>query len=157
MNTPTTPTHAPAEALQISPEALELANCYLQLQDAQQVAQALELSPELVTRILDRPEVRAYVDRVFFDTGFNNRHKMRRAMDALIQKKFQDLEESQTGSTKDIADLLALSHKMSMELLDRQLQLEKIRGGGTKTQTNIQINNTVDTGYQSLLNKLLES
>lgn len=150
-------TQSPAEIVQISPEALEIANCYLQLQDCRAVADELDISVELVTQHLDRAEVRAYIDRVFFDTGFNNRHKMRRAMDALIQQKFQELEESGTGSTKDIADLLALSHKMSMELLDRQIQLEKIRSGATKTQTNIQINNTVDGGYQSLLNKLLES
>jgi hypothetical protein len=150
-------TQSPAEIVQISPEALEVANCYLQLQDCRAVSAELDTSVELVTQILDRAEVRAYIDRVFFDTGFNNRHKMRRAMDALIQQKFQELEESSTGSTKDIADLLALSHKMSMELLDRQIQLEKIRSGGTKSQTNIQINNTVDGGYQSLLSKLLES
>ncbi len=31
-------THLPAETLKISPEALEIANCYLQVQDARQVA-----------------------------------------------------------------------------------------------------------------------
>jgi hypothetical protein len=80
---------------------------------------------------------------------------MRRAMDSLIQQKFQELEESQTGSTKDISELLALSHKMSMEQLDREIQLEKLRQGtGPRTQTNIQINDSTSK-YSQLIQQLL--
>ena len=85
---------------------------------------------------------------------------MREAMDAIIKKKFQDMHESDTGSSKDIAELLALSHKMTMEILDREIQLEKLRaegGGGVKSQVNVQINNGLDDGskYGSLISKLL--
>ena len=77
-------------------------------------------------------------------------------MDALINQKFQELEESQTGSTKDISELLALSHKMSMELLDREIQLAKLQQGGPKNQVNVQINEGGDgTRYGQLLQKLL--
>ena len=85
-------THLPAETLKISPEALEIANCYLQVQDARQVANELDLDPELVTTTLARREVRNYIDHVFFDTGYNNRFLMRRAMDALIKQKFMEME-----------------------------------------------------------------
>lgn len=151
------PNSAPAEILEISPEALEVANAYLQIQDINQVADILEMTPSLVGVILRRPEVKAYINQVFFDLGFNNRFKMRKAMDAILAKKFQDLEESETGSSKDIADLLALSHKMSMELLDKEIALEKIRvdgkGSGVKSQTNIQINE--GGNYGALLEKLI--
>ena len=120
-------THLPAETLKISPEALEVANAYLQLQDARKVAQELDIDPELVTNYLDRREVKQYIDMVFHDMGYNNRFLMRRAMDALIKQKFQELEESGVGSSKDIADLLQMSHKMSMDMLDREIQLEKAR------------------------------
>ena len=152
------PTQTPAEYIQVSPEALEIANCYLQLQDVRAVASELDLPVDLCTQTLRRREVKQYIDHVFMDVGFNNRFKMRKAMDALLQQKFQDLEESQTGSSKDIADLLALSHKMRMEELDRELALEKLRkGDGPKTQTNIQINDaTGGANYNTLLNKLLE-
>ena len=155
-----TPTHAPAEGLQIAPEALEVANAYLQTQDTRKVADELDLPISQVTSILSRREVKAYVNQVFFDTGFNNRHTMREAMDAIIQKKFQDMHESDTGSSKDIAELLALSHKMTMEILDREIQLEKLRAegpGGVKSQVNVQINNGLDDGskYGSLISKLL--
>ena len=146
----------PAETIQISPELLEVANLYLEHQNTQEVAQIVNLEPNDVAQILRRPDVKQYINQVFFDLGFNNRFRMRRAMDALIQQKFQELEESQTGSTKDISELLALSHKMSMELLDREIQLEKIRQGGPKNQVNVQINETGDgTRYGQLLQKLL--
>ena len=154
------PTQAPAEGLQISPEALDIANCYLVSQDARKVADELDIPMSTVTNTLARREVKAYVNQVFFDAGFNNRHKMRDAMDAIIKKKFQDMHESDTGSSKDIAELLALSHKMTMEILDREIQLEKLRAegpGGVRSQVNVQINNSLDDGtkYGSLISKLL--
>lgn len=95
-------TSAPAEVLQIAPEALEVANCYLQTQDARAVADELGLPVDVVSQYLARREVKAYINQVFFDMGFNNRFKMRRAMDALLAKKFQELEEADVGSNKDI-------------------------------------------------------
>lgn len=152
------PTQAPAEVLNISPEALEVANAYLQLQDAREVADNLSLSVEQVSQVLARREVKAYINQVYFDLGFNNRFKMRRAMDAVLQRKFRELEEADVGSSKDIAELLALSHKMTMEQLDREIQLEKLKAGetGPKNQVNVQINEGGDgTKYGALIAKLL--
>ena len=151
-------THLPAEIVKISPEALEVANCYLQLQDAKQVAHELDLDPQTVTDYLQRREVRSYIDSVFFDTGYNNRFLMRKAMDALIRQKFAELEECQMGSTKDIAELLQMSHKMSMDLLDREIALEKARNGnsGPQKQVNVQINEGLDgSKYSQLVQKLI--
>ena len=151
-------THLPAETVKISPEALEVANCYLQLQDAKQVAHELDLDPQTVTDYLSRREVKSYIDSVFFDTGYNNRFLMRAAMDALIRQKFAELEESQMGSTKDIADLLQMSHKMSMDLLDREIALEKARNSnsGPQKQVNVQINEGLDgSKYSQLVQKLI--
>lgn len=147
----------PAETIQIAPEALEVANCYLQLQDAKRVADELDLAPDLVAEILRRREVKAYIDHVFMDTGFNNKFEMRAAMDALIKQKFQELHEAGTGSTKDISELLALSHKMSMDLLDREIQLEKLRSSSApQNQVNVQINEGLDgSKYSSLISKLI--
>jgi hypothetical protein len=152
----TLPTNTPAEIINISPEGLEVANCYLQNQSISKTAEELDISIELVTQYLARREIRAYVDNVFMDLGFNNRFKMRRAMDALISKKFKDMDESETGSTKDISELLALSHKMSMELMDKEIQLKKLDAekGGPKTQTNIQINES-GNNYGSLIERLI--
>jgi hypothetical protein len=145
----------PAETLQIAPEALEVANCYLQLQDARRVADELDLPVTLVTEILARREVKSYVDHVFMDTGFNNRFEMRAAMDALIKKKFQEMHEADVGSTKDITELLALSHKMSMDLLDREIQLAKAQQStAPQKQVNVQINDD-SSKYSSLISRLI--
>ena len=150
-------THLPAETIKISPEALEIANCYLQLQDARKVAHELDVDPQTVTSTLARREVRGYIDQVFFDTGYNNKFLMRRAMDALIKQKFEELSEAGVGSGKDIADLLHLSHKMSMDLLDREIQLEKIKQGNTgpQKQVNVQINEGDGSKYGQLIHKLI--
>ena len=155
------PQTSPAEVLQISPENLEIANCFLELQDSQRVADTLDLPQDMVARVLGRSEIKAYVNQVFFEVGFNNRFRMRDLMDTLIKKKLQDMQESETGSNKDILDIIALSHKMSMEQLDREIALEKLRQGnaqsGIKSQVNVQINDGLGDGtkYGALINKLL--
>ena len=150
-------THLPAETVRISPEALEVANAYLQLNDARAVAQELDLDPEVVTNLLAKREVKSYIDSVFFDSGYNNRFLMRKAMDALIKQKFSELEESQTGSTKDIAELLQMSHKMSMDLMDREIQLAKAQQAvGPQKQVNVQINDALDgSKYSQLVQRLI--
>jgi hypothetical protein len=150
-------THLPAETVRISPEALEVANAYLQLNDARQVAEELGIDPEVVTSILAKREVKGYIDSVFFDSGYNNRFLMRKAMDALIKQKFHELEESQMGSTKDIAELLQMSHKMSMDLLDREIQLEKAKTQtGPQKQVNVQINEGLEgSKYGKLVQQLI--
>lgn len=148
------PTTTPAESLDISPEALEVANTYLQCQDIKETSNTLDITPELVTQILQKREVRAYVDHVFMNVGFNNRFRMREAMDAVIKQKFQELHESGMGSTKDIAELLALSHKMSMDELDKQIKLETLRQSNIKNQVNVQINDD-GSKYSHLIQTLL--
>ena len=153
---PTTiPNVHPAEVLAISPEALEIANLYLTSQSHVKVAEELDLPETTVLDYLARPEVKRYIDQVFFDQGFNNRFMLRKAMDTLISRKFQELDDADVGSSKDIADLLALSHKMTMEQLDRQIQLEKLKDKTPTTQTNIQINDL--SNHQRLLERLLQN
>jgi len=162
MNTLPQTQQSPAEVLNISPENLEIANCFLELQDSKKVADLLDVPVDLVTRILARSEIKSYVNQVFFEVGFNNRFRVRDLMDTLIKKKLQDMSESETGSNKDILDIIALSHKMSMEMMDKEIQLEKLRQGnpsGIKSQVNVQINDGLGDGtkYGALINKLLTS
>lgn len=151
------PINSPVQALTISPEALEVANCYLQTQSISKVAEELNIAPEIVSDYLDKREVKAYIDNVFMDMGFNSRFRMRSLMDTIIQKKLEEMDEAEIGSSKDIADLLALSHKMTMETLDKQIQLEKARGTRVQTQVNMQVNEFggENTKYGNLISRLL--
>jgi len=151
--------HTPAEGLAISPEALEIANAYLQSQDLHKVAADLNVPLDRVTQYLARREVKAYIDSVFLDYGFNNRFKLRSIMDAVINKKLEEMSEADIGSSKDIADLLTISHKMTMDILNANIKLEEAKNKvGIRTQTNVQINegsggNT--SNYHNLLSKLM--
>jgi hypothetical protein len=150
-------THTPAEVLDISPESLEIANCYLQSQDIVKVADLLDVPVALVSQTLARKEVKSYVDGVFMNLGFNNQFKMRAAMDAILSKKFRDMEEAEVGSSKDILEIMALSHKMSMEYLAAQMALEKVQSANVKNQVNVQINENGSDGtkYGTLIQKLI--
>ena len=78
-------------------------------------------------------------------------------MDAIIKKKFQELEEADVGSSKDIIEILALSHKMTMEQMARQLEIEKIQNANIKSQVNVQINEAAGDGtrYGKLIQQLV--
>lgn len=153
-NLPATTT--PAEVLRISPEGLEVANCYLAVQDITKVSAELGIPTDEISEYLGRREIRAYIDNVFMDMGFNNRFKMRQVMDAIIAKKLQEMDETDLGSTKDITEILALSHKMSMDLLDKQIKLETIKQNNIKSQVNVQINDG-SSKYESLLQNLMRT
>jgi hypothetical protein len=151
------PAHTPAEVLDISPEFLEIANCFLQNQDIIQVADLLEIPVSLVTQTLAHKQVKAYVDNVFMNLGFNNQFKMRAAMDAVLKTKFREMEEADVGSSKDVIEIMALSHKMSMDYLAAQMALEKIQSANVKNQVNVQINENGSDGtkYGTLIQKLI--
>lgn len=153
------PVTTPAEALAIAPEQLEVANAYLQLHDLTKVSEELDISREIVAEILSKREVKSYIDSVFMNLGFNNRFQMRNLMDTIIKKKLEELDQADVGSNKDIIEILTLSHKMSIEHMDKEIQLEKIRSGNGKVVTNVQINNDglQQTRYGSLLEKLMDN
>jgi predicted transcriptional regulator len=146
----------PAEAISISPEGLEIANCYLTTQDIQKTADSLGVPTDIVSQYLAKREIKAYIDSIFLDYGFNNRFRIRNIMDGIINKKLEEMEEADIGSSKDISELLALSHKMTMEILDRQIKLEEVKQKNIiKNQTNIQFNESGGgSNYQALLDKL---
>jgi hypothetical protein len=78
---------------------------------------------------------------------------MRSLMDTVIEKKLEEMAEADIGSSKDILEILALSHKMSIEILDRQIKYELAKASNIKNQTNVQINNP-SSNYEALLEKL---
>jgi hypothetical protein len=145
------------DLIKLDPKNLEVANQYLQTPNVQEVADALDLPLEVVVDTIKLPEVKRYIDQVFMDMGYNNRFLLREALDQVIKQKFQELDQSELGSNKDIADLLLQSHKMSMDLLDREIQLLKLQQEQKlQNQVNVQINNDLGSNYQQLLERLLK-
>jgi 16S rRNA G966 N2-methylase RsmD len=151
-------TDQPALVTKIAPEALAVAEKYLSSMNIQETALALQISEEEVTSYLSKREVKRYVDSVFLDVGYRNRFKLAATLDQIIDQKLEELDESEMGSNKDIADLLALAHKMRMDEIKAQTELVKAEQSQIKTQTNVQINETpFGTGnYGELMQKLLK-
>lgn len=76
-------------------------------------------------------------------------------LDELIDKKWEELEEAEIGSNKDIADLLSLAHKMRMDM-SNQLQRDTLRDAPT-TQSNTQVNVYGEGSYGKLMEKLINA
>jgi len=152
------PNASPAEVVKISPENLTIANTYLACQSIPETSRNLSLPTDEITEVLNRREIKAYIDNVFLDVGFNNRFRMRAVMDAVINKKLEELEESGIGSGKDIIEIMALSHKMAMDLLDRQIKLEEAqsKNQSIKNQVNVQVNNDTGSKYENLIQRLMK-
>ncbi len=152
------PNQHPAECLEISPEALEIANAYLQNPNIAKVAEDLDTTPDIVSSILGKREVKAYVDNVFFNLGFNNRHTFADLLDNIIKKKLQEMDEADVGSNKDILEILEFKHKATKELMELDIKRLALEQGkdGPKTQNNIQINGD-GTKYGALLERLMKN
>jgi hypothetical protein len=143
----------------MSPEGLEIANSYLEHGSIPAAANALRIREETVSEALNKREIKQYIDTVYLDTGYRNRFKLSETLDLLIDKKLEESEETEIYSNKDMADLLALAHKMRMEEMKAQTELEKAKAGTIKNQVNIQDNSGVPFGqgnYGQLLKKLLK-
>jgi|TARA_R100000084_G_scaffold95372_1_gene49163 phage terminase small subunit len=142
----------------ISPEGLEIANAYLQYGSIPSVSTQLGVEENIISEMLNRREVKQYIDTVYLDTGYRNRFKLADTLDTLIEKKMEEAEESEIYTSKDLADLLQMAHKMRMDELKAQAELEKAKATNIKNQTNIQVN---DGGfgqgnYGKLMEKLLK-
>ena len=146
-------------ATKMSPEGLEIANSYLEHGDIPSVCRKLGVSESEVSDALNKREIKQYIDTVFLDTGYRNRFKLSETLDMLIEKKLEEAEETQIYTTKDMADLVQMAHKMRIEEIKAQTEMEKAKAQTVKTQVNIQDNSGLPFGqgnYGELIKKLMK-
>jgi len=135
----------------ISPEGLRIAETYLIQGNLQDTANALLMEPFEVSDYLQTREVKAYIDHAYLEGGYRNRNKIAEALDNIIELKLEEMAESEMGSTKDIADLLQMAHKMRMEEIKAMENTTKIQ-----TQNNVLITDAGGSNYNKLLGKLYD-
>ena len=116
------------DLVKVNPEAMEVANSYLQNFSIEETAQYLDLSPTQVSNLLDTPAVKRYIDSVFMDTGYRNRHKIGQVLDKMIEAKLEEAEETEIYTNKDLLDLLKFANDMRKD------------SSGPQKQTNVQVN-----------------
>ena len=146
------------ELTTISPEGLEVANSYLQFGSIRGVCDHLQVAENKVVEILNKREVKKYIDTVYLDIGYRNKNNIGSVLDEMIASKLEEAQESGIYSSKDLADLLQMAHKMRMDEIKAQADLAKTESNNIKNQTNVQINEAVPFGqgnYGKLMEKLL--
>lgn len=136
--------------MMISPEGLEVANMYLQTGSAETVAYELDIPVDKVTTLLDKAEVRRYIDNVYLDRGYRNRFKLGALLDEIIESKLLEARESEVYSSKDLLEILQFAHKMRMD----EAKLQQTAPNNIKQQTNVQINDA-SGNYGELMKRLL--
>lgn len=147
------------ELTPISPEGLEIANSYLQFGNIRAVCDYLSVPENQVVETLNKREVKRYIDSVYLDMGYRNRNNLASLLDEVIQSKLEEARESGVYSSKDLADLMMMAHKMRMDELKAQNETAKIEAGSVRNQTNVQINEGLPFGsgnYGKLMEKLLK-
>ena len=146
------------ELTTISPEGLEIANSYLQFGNIRGVCDYLQVPETVVVEQLNKREVKKYIDTVYLDMGYRNKNNIGSLLDNMIASKLEEAQESGVYSSKDLADLLQMAHKMRIDEIKAQTDLQKAENGNIKNQTNVQINEQVPFGqgnYGKLMEKLL--
>ena len=144
----------------MSPEGLEIANSYLSKGNVDDVSLALKVPKDIIVSTLQKREIKQYIDTVYMDLGYRNRFKLGETLDTLIEKKMEEAEESDMYSSKDIADLLHLAHKIRMDEIKAQTELVKAQSGNIKTQNNVAVISDQPFGqgnYGKLMDKLLKN
>jgi|TARA_B100001057_G_scaffold418529_1_gene437815 molybdenum cofactor biosynthesis enzyme len=147
------------ELTTISPEGLEVANSYLTFGNIRAVVEQLGVQENKVVELLNKREVKKYIDTVYLDMGYRNKNNIAGLLDEMIESKLEEAKESGVYSNKDLADLLQMAHKMRMDEIKAQADLQKAEATNVKSQTNVQINEGLPFGqgnYGKLMDKLLK-
>jgi ribosomal protein S8 len=138
----------------IAPEQLEVANTYLQTLDLNKTAELLSMSTVEVSSYLRKTEIKNYINTVFMEQGYINKFRLSDTLNDLIQTKLDELREAGVSSNKDILELLQFAHKMRIDELQLELQLEKAKATtNIKNQKNVQIN-AYGENYAKLMEEL---
>lgn len=144
------------ELTAISPEGLEIASAYLLFGNIKAVCTELNVAEETVVEVINRREVKKYIDTMYADTGYRNRNNIASLLDTMIESKIEEAQESQQYTNRDLFELLSFAHKVR---IDEMKHLENIAKTSIRNQTNVQINDTAGIfgvgNYAALMDKLV--
>ena len=129
------------EAPEIDPVLLGIANMHIEGKSLSAIADSFSISEDRVAQVLDRREVKQYVDQVYLSQGFLNRFKRIQLINQVIEQKIQEVALGESYSKKDLLEWLRLLQDMDKAARPQQK-------GPTVA---VQVNN-----YDSLMRDLME-
>jgi len=129
------------DAPALDPVMLAIANDYLSGKSIDTIADEYGISADRVTTVIEKREVKSYIDNVFATQGYLNRVRRIALINQVIDQKVQDAVETGIYSKKDLLDWM--KHLAEVEASLRPQQ----KGPAVA----IQVNN-----YDRLMKDLLE-
>jgi hypothetical protein len=129
------------EAPPLDPVMLAIANDYLSGKAIDQLADEYGISEDRVTSVIEKKEVKNYIDSVFATQGYLNRIKRINLINSVIDQKIQEAVETGIYSKKDLLDWMKHLQEVETSLKP------KTQG----PQVAVQINN-----YDKLMKDLME-
>ena len=130
--------------LKIIPENLLVAETYLKTQSMEETASILDLTLKEVQEVLEKNDVKRFIDNVYLDAGYRNKSKLAQVLDDMIDNK---ISENGHHSDKDLLDLIKFAH---------QLRTDEEKKAVPSSQTNVQINEFGQGNYGELMKRLLK-
>lgn len=92
------------EAPALDPVILAIANDYLSGKTIDNIAEDYSISTDRVTSVLDKREVKQYVDGVYATQGYLNRIKRLAIINKVIDEKLTEAMETGVYTKKDLLD-----------------------------------------------------
>lgn len=129
------------EAPALDPVLLAIANDYLSGKSVDIIADEYGVSQDRVTTVIEKREVKAYIDGVFATQGYLNRVRRIALINSVIDQKVQEAVETGIYSKKDLLDWMK-------HIAEVEATLKPVAKGPAVA---VQINN-----YDRLMKDLLE-
>jgi hypothetical protein len=124
---------------QLDPVLLSIANDFLQGKDIETMAEDYGLPADRITSVIEKKEVKTYIDNVYLTQGYLSRVKRLNIINKVIDQKLEDALETGIYSKKDLLEWMKL-------LGDMETQTKPKTVG---PQVAIQVNN-----YEKLMKDL---
>lgn len=135
--------NASIEAPEVDPKHLILANELLSGKSIPQISEEYGLTSDQVTAVVERGEVKRYIDSVYMSQGYLHRSRRMRIINEVIDEKLAEARETGVFSKRDLLDWLKLLNDMEKDSRPKQ------------PTTAVQVNNQTNN-YSTLLNDLFD-
>ena len=132
------------EAPAVDPVLLTIANLYLSGNRIEKIAEDLEVPADRIVSVLDKPEVKSYIDGVMANQGYINRINRIELISKVIEQKIEEAKDAGILSRKDILDWVKLAGTV-----EEQLRPNKKEQQGPAVA--VQINN-----YEKFMKNIME-
>ena len=100
------------ETPSLDPILLSVANEFLGGTDVTEIADKFEISTDRVTQIVEKKEVKNYIDNVYLTQGYLNRIKRINIINSVIEQKLTEAVETGQYSKKDLLDWMKHLHEV---------------------------------------------